>query len=165
MSNTRRLSLFFCLVLVLSLLFAQSIFAVEVPIPDFSDMPDISGAPELDGEELTEYFDSILSVTDIASANAFLSTFEPVALFIIAGVGVMLAFFGYRLLKLAISLIGFAAGWTLASLAYDFLIEKGVLDATTLPEYMPLLISLAGGIIFSLIAFKLFKFGIFAASA
>ena len=154
MNTVRRSFAVFCLVLILSVLCTQTVLAAD-------HVPPIQG-----GEEITQYVTSILQIKSIADANTFLGGFDMTLLLIIGAVGLVLALFGYRLLKLAVALIGFAAGWTAASIGYDYAIGAGLIsDASSRPEYLPTVVSLIGGAICALIAFKLLKFGIFVASA
>jgi hypothetical protein len=122
----------------------------------------VNGA--LDQIEKLPDVSTILDIHSIEDANAFLSTFEPAMLFIMAACGIVLAFFGFRLLKLALALIGFAGGWTIGSFLYDFVVNMGVFK-DPIPAYVPFIVYAVSGIIFALIAYKLLNFGIFLGAA
>ena len=121
---------------------------------------------EFENIKLPDMVNTILDIHSVEDANVFLGGFEPVVLFIMAACGLVLALFGYRLLKLAIALIGFAAGWTAGSFLYDFVLQAGLIeDPTALPEYVPFIVYAVCGVICALIAYKLLNFGIFIAAA
>ena len=66
---------------------------------------------------------------------------------------VLQCFFGYRLLKVWIGLVGFLLGFVLG-----FLISGAMVEGES---YLPALIGIAGGVIFALLAFKIYLIGVF----
>ena len=66
---------------------------------------------------------------------------------------VLQCFFGYRLLKVWIGLVGFLLGFVLG-----FLISGAMVEGES---YLPALIGIAVGVIFALLAFKIYLIGVF----
>lgn len=84
---------------------------------------------------------------------------------LLAIVGIILCFFGYRLFKLTLIILGFAGGWMLGSLGYGFAANLLIEDASSLPEFVPFLVNLVCGVILAILAPKLFALAIFISSA
>ena len=174
MKNHNRSVLFILLCVLLCACFALSVSATEAPEGDLGGIiGDIAG-DTLNGAlddalgdlEMPESVNTILDIHSIEDANAFLSSLEPTVLFVMAACGIVLALFGFKLLKLALALIGFAAGWTVGSFLYDFVSGSGLIgDPTEVADYIPFVVYAVCGIIFALIAYKLLNFGIFIAAA
>lgn len=66
---------------------------------------------------------------------------------------VLQCFFGYRLLKIWIGLVGFLLGFALG-----YLISGALVDGKA---YLPALIGIVTGVIFALLAFKIYLIGVF----
>ncbi len=117
------------------------------------------------GEDISGIADSLLSGNGVSAANELLAGFSPAILLIVTVIALLLSLFGYRLLKIAISLLGFTAGWMLGMTGYAWLAGTGLLPtADTAPTYVPYIVYAVCGILCSVLAHKLFKTGIFIAA-
>ena len=147
------------------------LFILSVLLCAFLSVPgyaeDVANTPQ-DGESGTigSYVASILAIHSIEDAVAFVTTFPQTVMIVLVIFGLVLAFFGYRLFKLAVSLLGFAAGWTLGSIGYDFALSQELIpNPESLPEFTPLIACAVCAVILAFIASRLLTFGIFLASA
>ena len=160
----RRIFTFICICILLCVCYAlpASATAANDSVSDVvGDIIDdtVSSFEEMD-------MDTLLDVESPEDISAFLLEFPEGALVVLALLGLLLSFFGYRLFKLAIMILGFAGGWTLGSILYEFVIVKYFIeDADSLPEIVPVLVNFACAAILALLAVKLWALGVFLSSA
>ena len=94
--------------------------------------------------EITEILNSFQQLTESAGQVVLAFTL----LF-----AVLQCFFGYRLLKIWIGLIGFLLGFVLG-----FLISRGLVHGEA---YIPALIGIAAGVLLALVAYRIYLIGVF----
>lgn len=85
--------------------------------------------------------------------NNFLTGFGQVMLIFSVALSLLQCFFGYRLLKLWVTVIGFLAGFALGFGISMYLIKD--------EAYLPAVIGLAAGVLLALLAFRLYLAGVF----
>lgn len=106
-----------------------------------------------------------MSFSDIMAGYLPAGGLSTAIFVLVALCGLICSFFGYRLWKFTISVCGLLLGWVLASHLYTWVISLGIIDAATLPTFLPLLVSFIGAILGLVIIHKLVKTAIFLASA
>lgn len=117
------------------------------------------------GDDFSDIADSVFSGNGIETANELFSGFAPGLLLIVAVLALLLSLFGYRLLKIAISILGFTAGWMLGMSGYAWILGADLFPVlTTLPTYVPYVVYTVCGLLCSILVHKLFKTGIFIAA-
>lgn len=126
----------FLLVLMMSALLATTVSAAE----------EAGGLTLPSGEEIT---------LDTLTTGNLGSTFFPMMI-AVAAVGLLEAFFGYTLLRLELTLGGFAGGYFLGSFLVNGVLRSVIPEGTV--SYIPMLVL---GLIGALLAFKLFKLALF----
>ena len=113
-----------------------------------------------------EIAEAFLAGKGVEASNLLLGQLGTVMQLIVAAVGIVLCFYGYRFLRFAIVAGGFSAGWILSMGIYGWLLSKDVFPAlATAPSYMPYLIYAACGLLGVFLAFRLVKTGMFLAAA
>lgn len=180
MKNSNRSLLFVLICLLLCTCFALSVSASGSTVNDaisdaVNDAVNGSVAEAGDGGNILENLEGVAEdlENDLPGALGDLIGFDElgeivgveVILAVVAILGVILCFFGYRLLKLCLMLLGFAGGWTLGSLGYEFVVKNLIEDASSLPEFVPILVNFVFGAILAFLAPKLLALAIFISTA
>ena len=148
-TNTVRLMAFFMLC---CLLFALPAGAQDGPAS--LTAPQEAGLPD----EIT----SILSINSLEDANAFLDHYSIGILLITALIALLMAFWGYRFLYLAVQLGGFFAGWAVGTALYAWIHGAGLLAGLEpIPPFVPYLLFAILGVLAAWLAMRMIRAGIF----
>ena len=112
-----------------------------------------------------EIAEAFLAGRGVEASNLLLDRFGAVVQLIVALAGVALCFYGYRLVRFAITVGGFVAGWILSMGIYGWLLSKNVFpELASIPPYVPYIIYAVCGLLCVFLAFRLAKTGVFIAT-
>ena len=124
-------------------------------------LDDVGEAIPFAAEIATAFFEG----RGVEASNLLLGRLGVVMQLIVAAAGIILCFYGYRLVRFAVTVGGFTAGWILSMGIYGWLVSKNVFpELATVPSYVPYIIYAVCGLLCVFLAFRLAKTGVFIAA-
>lgn len=113
----------------------------------------------------TEIAGAFLEGRGVEASNLLLDRLGAVMQLIVAAAGIVLCFYGYRLVRFAVTVGGFTAGWILSMGIYGWLVSQNVFpELASIPPYVPYIIYAVCGLLCVFLAFRLAKTGVFIAA-
>ncbi len=112
-----------------------------------------------------EIANAFLEGRGVEASNLLLARLGVVIQLIVLAAGLVLCFYGYRLLRFAITVGGFTAGWMLSMNVYGWLVSKNAFpELASIPSFVSYIIYAVCGLLCVFLAFRLAKTGIFIAA-